>query len=48
MVIGIGYMSNPTVSIVQNFTPDHALAAKAVHLPRGNLFSMDSPDLSLR
>lgn len=26
-VIGVGYMSNTTVSIVQNFTPDHALTA---------------------
>ena len=46
-VIGIGYMSNTTVNIVQNFTPDHALAAKAVRLPRGNLSTMDSPYLSL-
>ena len=46
-VIGVGYMSNTTVSIVQNFTPDHALAAKTVRLPRGNLSSMDSPYLSL-
>jgi hypothetical protein len=45
--IGIGYMSNTTVSIVQNFTPDHALAAKAVRLPRGSLAAMDSPYLSL-
>jgi hypothetical protein len=46
-VIGIGYMSNATTQIVQNFTPDHALAAKAVRLPLGNLSSMDSPYLSL-
>jgi hypothetical protein len=45
--IAIGYMSNATVNIVQNFTPDHALAAKAVRLPRGNLSTMDSPYLSL-
>jgi hypothetical protein len=45
--IGIGYMSNTTVSIVQNFTPDHDLAAKAVRLPRGSLGAMDSPYLSL-
>jgi hypothetical protein len=32
-VIAIGYMSNATVNIVQNFTPDHALAAKALGLP---------------
>lgn len=46
-VIGIAYMSNATVQITQNFTPDHDLAAKAVRLPRGNLSSMDSPYLSL-
>jgi hypothetical protein len=36
-----------TIQIVQNFTADHALAAKAIRLPRGNLSSMDSPYLSL-
>src|SRR5271154_5155974 len=46
-VIGIGYMSNADVNVVQNFTSDHALAAKALRLPRGNLSTMDSPYLSL-
>jgi hypothetical protein len=46
-VIGIGYMSNANVQILQNFTADHALAAKAIRLPRGTLSSMDSPYLSL-
>jgi hypothetical protein len=46
-LIGIGYMSNATVNIVQNFTPDHALSVKAVRLPRGNTSTMDSPYLSL-
>jgi len=46
-VIGVGYMSNATIQIVQNFTADHALAAKALRLPRGNLSAMDSPYLSL-
>ena len=46
-VVGIGYMSNATVQILQNFTADHALAAKAIRLPRGTLSSMDSPYLSL-
>ena len=46
-VVGIGYMSNANVQIVQNFTADHALAAKAIRLPRGTLSSMDSPYLSL-
>jgi hypothetical protein len=46
-VIGVGYMSNAGTQIVQNFTADHALAAKAVRLPLGNLSAMDSPYLSL-
>lgn len=45
--IGVGYMSNTTIQIAQNFTADHALAAKAVRLPRGSLSAMDSPYLSL-
>jgi hypothetical protein len=46
-VIAIGYMSNAGVNIVQNFTSDHAAAAKALRLPRGGTSSMDSPYLSL-
>jgi hypothetical protein len=46
-VIGIGYMTNAGVNVVQNFTPDHDLAVKAVRLPRGVLSTMDSPYLSL-
>lgn len=46
-LIGIGYMSNAGVNVVQNFTADHDLAVKAVRLPRGSLSTMDSPYLSL-
>jgi hypothetical protein len=46
-VIGIGYMSNAGVSIAQNFTEDHDLAANAIRLPRGSLSTMDSPYQSL-
>jgi hypothetical protein len=46
-LIAVGYMSNATVNTVQNFTADHALAAKALRLPRGSLSTMDSPYLSL-
>jgi len=46
-VIGVGYMSNAGVNVVQNFTADHELAVKAVRLPRGVLSTMDSPYLSL-
>jgi hypothetical protein len=45
--IGIAYMSNAGVNVVQNFTQDHELAAKAVRLPRGALSTADSPYLSL-
>jgi hypothetical protein len=45
--IGIAYMSNTTIKVAQNFTNDHALAAKALRLPRGGLSAMDSPYLSL-
>jgi hypothetical protein len=46
-VVGVAYMSNATIQIAQNFTADHAAAAKAIRLPRGNLSAMDSPYLSL-
>ena len=46
-VIAVGYMSNATVNIVQNFTADHDLAVKALRLPRGSFSTMDSPYLSL-
>ncbi|MGA7060959.1 MAG: hypothetical protein WBY69_07070 [Candidatus Acidiferrales bacterium] len=46
-VVGVAYMSNATVQIVQNFTADHAATAKAIRLPRGSVSSMDSPYLSL-
>ena len=46
-VVGVAYMSNASIQIAQNFTNDHATAAKAIRLPRGNLSAMDSPYLSL-
>ena len=46
-VVAVGYMSNAAVNVVQNFTADHALAAKALRLPRGSFSTMDSPYLSL-
>lgn len=46
-VVGVGYMSNATVQLAQNFTADHALAGKAIRLPRGTSSAMDSPYLSL-
>jgi hypothetical protein len=46
-VVAVGYMANATTQIAQNFTADHALAVKALRLPRGGLSTMDSPYLSL-
>ena len=35
-VIAVGYLSNAAVQVAQNFTADHALAVKAIRLPRGS------------
>ncbi len=45
--VGVGYMSNATVQIVQQFTTDHALAAKALRLPFGSAGAFGSPYLSV-
>jgi len=44
--VGVGYMRNATVQIVQNFTPDHAAAAKSIRLPMGSAGAFGSPYLS--
>ena len=46
-VVGVGYMSNAGVNVVQNFSQDHNAAINAIRLPRGNFSTMDSPYLSL-
>jgi hypothetical protein len=43
----VGYMSNATVQIVQNFTADHDQAAKALRLPLQNAGAFGSPYLSV-
>jgi hypothetical protein len=45
--VGIGYMRNATVQIAQNFTGDHAAAAKALRLPMGSTGAYGSPYLSV-
>jgi len=45
--VGVGYMRNATVQIVQNFTNDHAAAAKALRLPVGSTGAYGSPYLSV-
>ncbi len=47
MTIGIGYMVNAGVNVVQQFTTDHVAAVNAIRLPRGGISTMDSPYLSL-
>jgi hypothetical protein len=45
--IGVGYMRNGTVDIAQNFTADHAAAAKSLRLPFGSAGASASPYLSI-
>ncbi|HJY86116.1 MAG TPA: hypothetical protein VKE24_04690 [Candidatus Acidoferrales bacterium] len=45
--IAVGYMRNGTVDVAQNFTTDHALAAKALRLPLGSPGVSASPYFSL-
>ena len=45
--IGVGYMRNTTVQIVQEFTTDHAAAAGALRLPFGSPGALGSPYYSV-
>lgn len=45
--VGVGYMRNGTVEILQNITADHALAGKAFRIPIGPGAGIGSPYLSL-
>jgi hypothetical protein len=47
MAIGVGYMSNSNVRILQDPTKDHARAAKAVRLPLGRIAAYSSPYLAI-
>lgn len=46
-LIAVGYMQNGTVSLAQNFTQDHAAAAKSLRLPQGFIGAEASPYFSL-
>jgi hypothetical protein len=46
-LLAIGYMQNGTVRMAQNFTQDHAAAAKAIRLTQGFLGIEASPYFSL-
>jgi hypothetical protein len=43
----VGYARNASVTVAQDFTNDHALAAKALRIPLGALGAYGSPYLSL-
>jgi hypothetical protein len=45
--IGVGYMRNATVQVVQDFTANHVLAAGALRLPLGSPGALGSPYLSV-
>jgi hypothetical protein len=45
--IAVGYMQNGTVRMAQNFTNDHALAAKSLRLPLGLAGVVASPYIAL-
>lgn len=45
--IGVGYMRNGTVEVVQNPTTDHAQAAKSLRLPLGDPGASPSPYFSI-
>ena len=46
-LVAVGYMQNGTVNLTQNFTQDHAAAAKSLRLPMGYVGAEASPYFSL-
>jgi len=46
--ISVAYARNGTAAIVQDFTKDHALAAKALRIPLGNAGAFTSPYLAVQ
>jgi hypothetical protein len=47
-LVAVAYARNGAAMIAQDFTQDHALAAKALRIPLGNLGAFASPYLSLQ
>lgn len=45
--VAVAYADNASAMIAQDFTTDHALAAKALRIPRGTLSAASSPYLSV-
>lgn len=46
-LVAVGYASNGTVRVAQDFTADHALAGKALRIPLGTPAAFSSPYLSV-
>ena len=46
--VAVAYSRNGAAMVAQDFTQDHALAAKALRIPLGNLGAFSSPYLSLQ
>jgi hypothetical protein len=47
-LVAIAYARNGAAEVAQDFTADHALAAKALRIPIGNLAAFSSPYLSVQ
>jgi VWFA-related protein len=47
-LVAVAYARNGAAMVAQDFTQDHALAAKALRIPLGNLGAFASPYLSLQ
>lgn len=47
-LVGVFYSRNGTVSVAQDFTPNHELAAKSLRIPLGGNGAFSSPYLSLQ
>src|SRR5260370_1246224 len=47
-LVAVAYGRNGAAMVVQDFTQDHALAAKALRIPLGNLGAFSSPYLALQ
>jgi hypothetical protein len=45
--VGLGYMRNGVVDVVERFTSDHAKVANSIRLPLGNVGAMADPYLSI-
>ena len=46
-LVAVAYASNSSAMVAQDFTTDHALAAKALRIPRGQLGAGSSPYLAV-